>query len=423
MKAGRCLFMTALLFFLLPMTVHGREPDKEDVVKGLCEIAGYREGERTIRMVCAEFEPGGQTGCFLTACCSSDGYAGVWNDPYSNEAFDDRVVGNTDYFHDSGQSFGDVWAFMDGVYTPVFTDVELWPAGECMDLLEMEGRSFVLIRLKNNVYLYSFRGEEPTRFLQPMADAGFDHQKKILTAYFESLLGTYENGELSYGDYYTTMPYFFNCEEGELQELTAEPCAEEEFMREVRSPSNAKRDAGMYGYGGLEKETRYYRIPGIAHYMNIVCWGPGEAHFGQVMQMDDNLYSKENLSNNGYRCMSWQNRTEEELAVCRELAPLMGEDLSQRISYLEKVSGWPGRLMVVRKGDSLCKIAERVNERTEFNGVPGIGWAELYEWNKDVVGDNPSLIYPGMALRYVNEAGDYRFMEEITGFETAAGLN
>lgn len=44
---------------------------------------------------------------------------------------------------------------------------------------------------------------------------------------------------------------------------------------------------------------------------------------------------------------------------------------------------------VVQKGDTLWGIAEKYNTT----------WQEIYELNKDVIGDNPNLIYPGQVLK------------------------
>ena len=43
------------------------------------------------------------------------------------------------------------------------------------------------------------------------------------------------------------------------------------------------------------------------------------------------------------------------------------------------------------RGDTLAKIANRYH-------VKG-GWRAVYVANKDVIGDNPSLILPGMQLK------------------------
>ena len=45
----------------------------------------------------------------------------------------------------------------------------------------------------------------------------------------------------------------------------------------------------------------------------------------------------------------------------------------------------------VRAGDTLAKIAAK----------SGVSWRELYAANRDVIGDNPGLIFPGQQLRAV----------------------
>ena len=49
-----------------------------------------------------------------------------------------------------------------------------------------------------------------------------------------------------------------------------------------------------------------------------------------------------------------------------------------------------GPVYVVRSGDTLSKIAAR-------KGVPG-GWQKLYRINRDTIGKNPGLIFPGQRL-------------------------
>lgn len=43
----------------------------------------------------------------------------------------------------------------------------------------------------------------------------------------------------------------------------------------------------------------------------------------------------------------------------------------------------------VKSGDSLSKIGQH----------HGVAWREIYEANKDVIGDNPDKIHPGQTLR------------------------
>ncbi|HVS04510.1 MAG TPA: LysM peptidoglycan-binding domain-containing protein [Thermoanaerobaculia bacterium] len=51
-----------------------------------------------------------------------------------------------------------------------------------------------------------------------------------------------------------------------------------------------------------------------------------------------------------------------------------------------------GQTYTVQGGDSLSKIAQRVLG-------DGNRWREIYEANREVIGDNPDLIKPGQQLR------------------------
>ena len=51
--------------------------------------------------------------------------------------------------------------------------------------------------------------------------------------------------------------------------------------------------------------------------------------------------------------------------------------------------GGGGEEYTVRSGDTLSKIGQH----------HGVAWREIYEANKDVIGDNPDLIKPGQKLR------------------------
>jgi LysM repeat protein len=51
--------------------------------------------------------------------------------------------------------------------------------------------------------------------------------------------------------------------------------------------------------------------------------------------------------------------------------------------------GEGGESYTVRGGDSLSKIGQR----------HGVAWREIYEANKDVIGDDPDKIFPGQTLR------------------------
>jgi len=49
-----------------------------------------------------------------------------------------------------------------------------------------------------------------------------------------------------------------------------------------------------------------------------------------------------------------------------------------------------GNVYIVQPGDTLSEIGDAL----------GMNWVDLYEANRDVVGDNPNLIHPGQELRY-----------------------
>jgi LysM repeat protein len=51
--------------------------------------------------------------------------------------------------------------------------------------------------------------------------------------------------------------------------------------------------------------------------------------------------------------------------------------------------GGGGETYTVQSGDTLSKIGQH----------HGVGWRDVYEANKDVIGDDPDKIRPGMSLR------------------------
>ena len=51
-----------------------------------------------------------------------------------------------------------------------------------------------------------------------------------------------------------------------------------------------------------------------------------------------------------------------------------------------------GKTYVVKSGDSLSKIAKAAYGE-------GKRWPEIYEANKQLIGDNPNMIHPGQTLR------------------------
>ncbi len=80
------------------------------------------------------------------------------------------------------------------------------------------------------------------------------------------------------------------------------------------------------------------------------------------------------------------------MAVEEELGKMLEERLSAKAdSAKEKSEGKKGSY-TVRKGDCLWHIAQ------EHLG-DGMRWGSLYERNKDVIGDNPDLLYVGITLQ------------------------
>ncbi|MET9800908.1 LysM peptidoglycan-binding domain-containing protein [Streptomyces sp. NPDC006368] len=77
--------------------------------------------------------------------------------------------------------------------------------------------------------------------------------------------------------------------------------------------------------------------------------------------------------------------------------PILGATTAQAAPNAEKAS--PSTYSVVA-GDTLSKIARD----HQLSG----GWKKLYEDNRKVVGDNPSLIRPGMKLTIVKKASPER---------------
>lgn len=57
-------------------------------------------------------------------------------------------------------------------------------------------------------------------------------------------------------------------------------------------------------------------------------------------------------------------------------------------TYNYKENSSPNKYYIVKKGDNLTKIGKKYN----------LTWKNIYKNNKDIIGDNPDLIQPGMKL-------------------------
>lgn len=395
--------LLAVLFMLNPMEVRAEEPSKEDIIRDITAIAGYDEesGNRSFRVVEGEFEPDGGKAFFVAAYY---GNTDEWS-------WDKRV-----------DWYGDIWAVKDGVYTKVLKDVILGDSAGGMLRLDMDGRSFAMIDVhqkeENDILdaeflLYGFENGEPVCFLNRMEDYRFDHEKKILMADFESPLGVYNiynKKDLNWDGPYRDTAYFFCCEDGEFKELVAEPCTEEEALADGFEWMKYIPDIEI-----AYEEESCYRIPEIGCYGNAVAWG--KSHYADEESGWDGITFNTTFSDYpgarlnpdfpwwigpyGYRYTSWLNRKEEEKELCAKLKEQTGLDILSALEEAEAKAETASAAQIGRTeyagvipvypGDSLWKIAKRCGG--------SVTWTQLYEKNRDIIGDNPALIYPGMALR------------------------
>lgn len=386
MKGIKNLIVLIFLCLLMPLNVQAEEIDEEEIKQKISELAGYEEEEqeRSFWFLTAEYEAGEGTGCFVAAFYSSTQETSYDNLPCV---------------------YSDVWAVKDDVYTQVFDDIELDGRTTSMELLEMQERNFVLIRTRQSKeyddssygpdrdFLYGFKGTEPVCFLKGMEETVFHSDKGIIAASFESPLGIYEIGRLNVDNPDRTTPYFFKCENGELKEIVGEPCSEEEFYQEISSAVQIKQKVPELSDD--EGAIYYYRIPGIGHYINIVSYEQSEYDnqqaiwFVHILHVDKEFENYETTYSGpyGYRYMSWTDRTEEE----KQLSSFLKEKIDINISKLIRYEDRAYKTLLVRPGDSLYKIAK-------LHYGDEAMWKVLYTQNKETIGENPSLIYPGMLL-------------------------
>ena len=78
---------------------------------------------------------------------------------------------------------------------------------------------------------------------------------------------------------------------------------------------------------------------------------------------------------------------EEKKKTTDQLAARARAGMHQAIAK-KKAAEKAKRTYVVKSGDSLSKIAKEVYEDANR-------WSEIYEANKELIGDNPNLIHPG----------------------------
>lgn len=70
----------------------------------------------------------------------------------------------------------------------------------------------------------------------------------------------------------------------------------------------------------------------------------------------------------------------------------LGEEITGEDDTLEKEDDTDWYIYYVRKGDCLWRIAEELLD-------DGSRWEEIYEANRDIIGDDPALIYEGTPLK------------------------
>lgn len=382
------------------------DEEKEAVLRRISELGGYtsEKEKRTFHVIRAEFGAEGRTGYFISAYGKDTRDFGIWSS--------DQDL------------FGDVWAVMDGTYTRILKDVGLDSQNSGgMELIDMGGRSFVIIRTyqckqgkyslqrtRDRDFLFGFQGENPVCLLEGMQEAVFLKERQVLTAYYELGINEYFKDGSSDASGYKIAPYFFRCENGEFQEIVAEPCTEEEFYAEV----SEWEKAGATDSFGIRRGTAdalskwtpdeedtvfFYRIPGIANYVNVVKHKENETsealEFMFHMVVDSELHKEVwgSIGPYGFRYSSWQNRMAQEKELCRVMKEQTGFNLYPSLPLIKREEEVvrPQRAVVVRAGDSLSELA-----RSLYGD--GRKWWKLYESNKETIGDNPSLLLPDTVL-------------------------
>ena len=83
-----------------------------------------------------------------------------------------------------------------------------------------------------------------------------------------------------------------------------------------------------------------------------------------------------------------EKKEQEAVEEVKKVAP----KASKYVSIREAEKAKEKRTYVVKGGDSLSKIAKNLYGDASR-------WPEIYEANKDVIGDNPNLIHPGQEYR------------------------
>lgn len=354
MKRWLVLSLMLCLFCSLVVQAEGKTPnvvinDKatvEQIKKEIARREGYANGVqgRSWKVISDEFEPGGSKGYFVSAYYKS---SDSWNG-YSTHCY------------------ADIWTVKDGKYTKLFDEIELTSLfGGGLTLFQMDGRSFAFIEtlqytqyatLKSEkCYLYSYEGNELVCPIENSIGASFDRDQQILVLYFNAPIQRYVLGNMSNaGSRYDNDAYFFTCENGELKELVGEPCTKEEFVENA-----SLGQFGSWWITGIEEmgyricnedvaEMYFYRIPEVGYYINAIEYQDGYWLEGRGREV--NFYH-----------------------------------------VLRINSDFLAGVVARHEGDTLKKLAEKYYGDT-------INWELLYDKNRDIIGNDPSYILPGMSL-------------------------
>lgn len=408
-KAGWILFVVFLLY-MLPISAYGKELPKKEMEKEIREElkeeiikrAGYDEEEepREWEIIGAGSEKDRNPGYFISA------YHTVEADEYHKMYYGRHI-----------NYIGDVWASKNGVYTKICENVQLDERVKGgIELIEMEGRSFVLVRVRykqkkvawywpDEVFLYSFEGNKPVCYLDEMLDGNFDKKTKIFTAYFTMPLGTFEYRGLNVSGPYRNAAYFFKCENGVFQEIAGEPCTKAEVLKKAPEMIEEWEQHALVDLYSDNTELFFYKIPGVGYYANAISYfeegDPIGQEIGESVYFSHTIWTDKEvlaryagtLSINtggpfGYRYQSWINRAVEEKEIGKKLMrERLGCDISKLISYEEKNI----RAGIVQEGDTLWELARK------YYGE-GSKWKQLYERNRKTIGSNPAFIKPGIIL-------------------------
>lgn len=397
------IFLGSLLmsmsFFLTSLTVNAAPNEAHEQIKRMItHIAGYdtQSDSRSWQIIEAEFEEGKGTGYFVAAY-----YKAVV-----------RSLGDV--------NISDVWTVKDGRIIKIMTDAPLNinMAAKGLQLIEMDGRSFAVIRStdSNQTSVYSFQGNVPKRYFDHLSSVYYDQDLEMLILSYKTPLSSFIYGRLykSYNEAF----YFFKCRSGKLQEIIGEPCTYEEFCSNATivysdTAQDHIKDLLRPPYDYLvskEPQISFYKLPDIGHYVCAFYYYMHPNYHSPLSiafchELFPNVDFRKVLSDvegqrsdgypytygirTGYRYSSLLNKESEEATLTAVVKADTGYDLSPLIPYTQ--INQPA--ILVLPGHSLWKLSSWYLKRGER-------WPELYEQNREVIGNDPSCLLPGTVLTY-----------------------